>query len=149
MAKMNTSHRYVYDAAPATLFKARTAVAITATANSDEVDLDRLDGYWNGATDLADETVAAVVNVVGRDAGTGDETYTMALKATDGSGNVLTAAALGTLTITGIGQYIFLVDIASLKKAAPTAAGLVLTATLAGTTPILTYHAWLAQIKKA
>ena len=148
MSKMNTSHRYVYDAAPATLFRARTAAAITATANTDEVVLDKLDGYWNVAGELADETLAVVLNVTGLDATTGDETYTFALKATDGEGGVEAAAALGTIAVTEVGQYVFLVDAATVAKVADFG-GLVITATLSGTTPSIAFHAWMSQIKKA
>lgn len=149
MAKMNTSHRYVYDAAPATLFRARTAAAIAATANSDVVVLDTVQGYWNVDGELADETLAVIVNVTEIDATTGDETVTFELKATDAAGVVQTEAVLGSLTVNKVGQYVFLVDAASVKLAAEDFGGLVITATLAGTTPSVGYHAWMSQIKAA
>lgn len=149
MSKMNTKHRYIYDAAPATLFRARTAPAITATANSTEVVLDQLDGYWNTAGELADETVAVIVNVTAIDATTGDETYSFALKATDGASAVQASVGLGTLAVNKTGQYVFLVDVATAKLCDSDVAGLIVTATLAGTTPSIAYHAWMSQIKKA
>lgn len=149
MANMNTSHRYIYDAAPSTLFRARTAAAIAATGNSNEVVLDKLDGYWNTKGELADETLAVIVNVVAADRTTGNETYVLDLVATDGAGNAQTAVNLGGVTVTGPGQYVILVDVATQKLVDADFAGLRLATTLAGTTPSLTYHAWISQIKKA
>ncbi len=149
MSKMNTSHRYIYDAAPATLLRARTAAAVTSTGDSSVVVLDTLKGFWNTAGELADETFAIVINVTDLDATTGDETYSLAAKATNAAGVVNNAAALGTLAINAVGQYVILVDAATVKKVASNFGGVKLTATLAGTTPSITYHSWISQIVKA
>ncbi|USM11593.1 minor capsid [Citromicrobium phage vB_CbaS-RXM] len=148
MANMNTSHRYVYDAAPATLFRARTAAALTANGNSNTVNLDKLDGYWNTDGELADETLAVIVNVTALDTADGDETYSLALQPLDGAGAALTGVSLGTLPIKGIGQYVLLVDAATVKQCGDLSA-LRIAATVAGTTPSITFHAWMSQIKKA
>jgi hypothetical protein len=148
MAKMNTSHRYIYDAAPATLFRARTAAAVTADGNSTEVVLDEVKGYWNTAGELADETVAVIVNVTALDEATGDETYDFTLKATDGAGTVQ-IANLGTIRTGAVGQYVFLLDVATLKLVDGDVGGLLLALDVSGTTPSITYHAWMSQIKKA
>lgn len=148
MSKMNTSHRYVYDAAPATLFRARTAAAIVATADSDEVVLDKLDGYWNVDGELADETLAVIVNVTDINT-SGDATYTFALGATDGEGAPEAAATLGSLVVTEVGQYVFLVDAATVAKVADFG-GLQIGVTIGGTSgQSIAYHAWMSQIKKA
>jgi hypothetical protein len=148
MSKMNTKHRYVYDAAPATLFRARTAGALTATGNTNEVVLDKLDGYWNVQGELADETLAVIVNVTDVETGAADEVYTFALKATDGAGSVQAEAVLGSLEINAVGQYVFLVDAATVKQVADFG-GLTITATLAGIAPSITFHSWMSQIKAA
>lgn len=149
MAKMNTSHRYIYDAAPATLFRARTDAAVTATADSTEIVLDGLDGYWNTEGELADETFAVVINVTAITT-SGDATYSFAVTGTDGAAGALTGVTLGTLGITAIGQYVVPVDVATIKQADNDFGGVKVALTVGGTTgKSVTYHAWLAQIKKA
>lgn len=149
MAKMNTSHRYIFDAAPATLFRGRDAVAITASAESDEVTLDEVLGYWTDANELADETLAIVINVEAADATTGDETYTLvATCGADGAGgNDLNAIEVGTVEVEGPGQYVLLVDVPTVKLQYAAANTIGISATLAGTTPSLTYAAFMTQIK--
>lgn len=149
MAKMNTSHRYIYDAAPATNFRSRSAAALTATADTTEVVFDKMEGQWNKANEIADDTLAVVINVTAIDKATGDETYTFALKATDGAGAVKASVGLGSLVISKVGQYVLLVDTATAKLIDNTVGGLKLTATLAGTTPSITFHSWMSQIVDA
>lgn len=146
MANMNTSHRYIYDAAPATLFRARTAAAVTADGDSNTVVLDALDGYWNTAGELADETLAVVINVTALDETTGDETYDFTLKATNAAG-VPQIVNLGTLRVPAVGQYVLLLDVPTLKRVDADVGGLELSLDVSGTTPSITYHSWLTQIK--
>lgn len=147
MANMNTSHRYIYDAAPATLFRARTAAAATADGNSNVVTLDKLEGYWNTAGELADETLAVVINVTDVDTTTGDETYSLTLQAVDSSGSVLGNVTLGGFVVPGIGQYVLLLDVPTIQSIQSGLSGLRLALDVGGTTPSITYHAWLTQIK--
>ncbi len=148
MSQMNTSHRYIYDAAPATLFRARTADPLTATADTDEVTLDALDGYWNTEGELADQTLAVIINVTDIDSGDGDETYGLAVNGTRGGGITVPEVVFGSITVTEVGQYVIPCDIATAKRLADNLAGIEIAATIAGTTPSITFHAWIGQIKK-
>ncbi|UIS25206.1 hypothetical protein [Erythrobacter phage vB_EliS-L02] len=62
MAKMNTRHRYMFDAASAATLIAKDGVAKTANFNG-ALTLDQNDGHWNTEGELADQTLAIVVNV--------------------------------------------------------------------------------------
>ena len=145
MAKMNTSHRYIFDAAPATLFRGRQLATITATGNSDVVTLDQVLGYWTDTNELADETLAVVINVESFDVSDADETYVLTLEA--GPVGFGSAVTIGTITVAATGQHVILVDVPTLKLQGVTLAALRVKATLGGTTPILGYSAFMTQIK--
>jgi hypothetical protein len=149
MARMNTKVRYLYDAGALTLLRARTDPAITATADSLEVAMTKSVGEWATPAEPAVETFAVVINVTAFDKTTGDETYVITVKATNGAGAVLAGLSLGTVTVSKIGQYAVLVDVPTALLQDATFDGIKLTATLSGTTPILTYHAWLSMIEGA
>lgn len=141
MSKMNSKFKYMLDAAPAITFRDGDAAAVTATGNSAAIALDQLDGYWNSG-ELADSTFAIVVNVLALDEVTGNETYTLELEA----GPVGFGSSIKTdkLTISETGQYVMLVDIDTIVKMKADTAALRLAATLAGTTPSITYTAFIA-----
>lgn len=62
MSKMNTSHRYMYDAAPAVALLPRGA-AKTESFTGTGIALDKVGGHWNVKGELGDETLAVVINV--------------------------------------------------------------------------------------
>jgi hypothetical protein len=140
--KMNSRFRQMFDAAADTLFRGRTAADVTATADSAVVNLDKLQGYWTDGNELADQTIAVIVNALKVDKTTGDETYKVDLVTNNG-------VVVATAKITGVGQYVLFVDGATLQQSDPTAASLKITATLGGTTPILNYAAWLGEYVSA
>jgi len=143
MAKMNSKFKYMLDAAPAITLRAKSAAAITATADSEVYALEQLDGYWNTENELADQTFAVVVNVDAIDTTTGDETYVLTLVFGDDAA-FSASTVTHTLTLTGTGQHVLLVDFDTVRGLLSTAAFMKITATLGGTTPILDYHAFIA-----
>jgi hypothetical protein len=125
-----------------TLFRGRTDVDVLATADSAVVNLDKLTGYWTDGNELADQLLPVIVNALKVDRTTGDETYKIEVVTNNG-------IVVGTAKITGVGQYVILVDADTLHLSDPTATSIKLTATLAGTTPILNYAAWLGEYANA
>jgi hypothetical protein len=136
--KMNSRFRQMFDAAPDTLFRGRTAADVTATADSAVVNLDKLTGYWTDGNELADYLLPVIVNVLKVDHTTGDETYKVDVVTNNG-------IVVGTAKVIGVGQYVILIDADTLHQSDPTAVSIHVAATLAGTTPILNYAAWLGE----
>ncbi len=141
MAKMNSKFKYMYDAAPASQLIAKDGVAKTATFNSTVKALDLVDGHWN-TTELADQTFAVVVNVASVDATTGDETYTVELEF--GDADFAPAQKTHKMVVTKPGQYVFLVDLDTVRALVATAVNMRVAVTLAGTTPIIVLNAYIA-----
>jgi hypothetical protein len=143
MAKMNTKFRYMYDAAPASALLPKDHAAKTASFNGSAIVLDTVGGYWNAADPiLADTTFAIAVNVENVDRTTGDETYTLEVE----FGPVGFASSVKThkLVVTKPGQYVILVDAETVKAMKSDVAAMRIAATLDGTTPSITAHAWIA-----
>lgn len=64
MAHMNTKFQYMYDAAPSVSLWAADAAAKTASfTDAGAITLDVLEGYWNTQGELADKTLAVIVNI--------------------------------------------------------------------------------------
>jgi hypothetical protein len=150
MSKMNSRFKYMYDAAPESALLPKDHAAHVASFNGPTVALPTLGGYWNVPAISAELAFAVAINVEAVDHTTGDETYALAL--TFGvDGTFATKVAAGTVSVKGTGQYVILVDIDTVVAqlgAAPTAVRI--EAALAGTTPSITAHAWLAgEIKDA
>lgn len=140
--KMGSRFKQMFDAATTTLFRGRTDVDITATADSAVVTLDKLQGYWTDGNELADQTLAVIVNVLKADFTTGDETYKVDLVTNNG-------IVIATAKVTGVGQYVLFVDGNTLHQSDAVAASIHVAATLGGTTPILNYAAWLGEYVSA
>lgn len=141
MAKLKSNFKYMLDAAPAITFRNAAAGALTADGSTAAIVLDTLDGYWNTNNELADSTFAVVINVNAADTTTGDEAYVLNLVA--GPVGFATSTVVGTVTVTGTGQYVILVDADTVRKSAPTAAALRIDADVAGTTPVLDFVAFI------
>jgi hypothetical protein len=144
MSKLGTKFRYMYDAAPAAELIAKDGAAHTATFNGPTKVLDVVGGYWNNAHELADQAFAVAVNVAALDATTGDETYTVELEF--GDAGYAHSVKTHKIVVTKPGQYVFLVDVPTAKKALGVNALNEFRAvvTLAGTTPSITLNAWMA-----
>lgn len=140
MAKMNSPFKYMYDAAPEAAVVAKDHVAKTATFNGAAFTLDTLHGHWTSG-ELADTTFPVVVNVEALDKTTGDETYTLELEF--GPAGFGSSIKPQKLVVAAPGQYVFLVDIDTLKAVKNDIAAFRLVGTLAGTTPSITLHAFI------
>lgn len=139
--KMNSRFKYMFDAAPSVALVAKDGVAKTASFNGAPLTLDTLQGYWTDG-ELADQTFAVVVNVTALDRTTGDETYTLELEF--GPAGFAGAEKTHKLVVTATGQYVFLVDLDTVKAVQADVAQVRLVGTLAGTTPSVTLHAFIA-----
>lgn len=146
MSIMKSKFKYMYDAAPSITLRAKSSAAVIADANSDVIVLDTLQGYWTN-NELADQTFAVIVNVEAVDHVTGDETYKLDLQF--GPIGFASNAVIGTLAaIPGTGQYIILVDADTARAVKADGAAIRLALDVNGTTPSITYYAWISAIQK-
>lgn len=142
MAKMNSKFKYMYDAAPSVALEAKGGAARTATFDGEALELDQLNGYWN-SNELADQTFAVAVNIDALDVAEGDETYALELEFGDDAA-FTNSVKTHTVAVGGTGQVVFLVDIDTVRAMLDTAAFVRLAGTLGGTTPSITFHAFIA-----
>lgn len=140
MSKMNDKTKYLFDAAPAATLVAKGA-AKTASADGAAFALDQVEGYWNDG-ELADNTIAVVVHVTALDTTTGDEAYEIDLEFGDDAA-FTNATLTHTLAVSKAGQYVILVDVATVTRLLDGASHMRVNLTAAGTTPSITFHAWL------
>lgn len=127
----------IYDAESTVLLRATGSAALTATATS-AVDFDVDAG---GA-------FAVVINVEAVDV-SGDGTYEFTIGGQDGDG-ANDVALVTTGAITSTGEHLFLVDAdTAAKMAGASVEKLALTATLGGTSPSLTFSAWVNPVRGA
>lgn len=145
MAKMNSKHKYMYDAAPSIKLAPNDGVAVTADTNFVAYALDQLNGYWNTQGELADQTFAVVINVDDIDTTTGDETYVFSLQFGDAVGFGSGTAVTHRLAATASGQQLVaLVDFDTVKAMLDDATHMRLQLDVTGTTPIITFKAFIA-----
>ena len=128
----------IYDAESTVLLRATGSAAITASATT--------------AVDFSIEAggaFAVVINVEAFDVADTDEVYTFSVVGQDSAGsNGVTLVTTGAIAETG--EHLVYIDAdTAVKMAGASVAKLALTATLAGTTPSLTYSAWLNPIRGA
>jgi hypothetical protein len=122
---------------------------ITATGvSASSIELDVLTAYWQTGDIAVNLDVAVVLEVTVWDHTTGDETYvaTVEVAPTSGFGAPVTVA---TQAITGLGRYVMVIDRDEVQNALGTSATdgfLRVKQTLAGTTPILNYSAFVAPL---
>lgn len=146
--RVESKYRFIFDADASVTLRGPLAVALTATGADAAVDLGvNKDAYWSDKK-LPDEVYYVAFNVSAADRTTGDETYSLALQlCSDAAGaNPVTVAVLPAITAPGI--YVLPVDARTAEAIygtanVPTHARV--NATLAGTTPILSYTAYLVE----
>lgn len=139
--------KHIRDSDPAVEFRAPTAAAITATGATGELSLNKLTAaYWQNG-ELPWSTIAVQVVVTELDRTTGDETYTLNVQA-DVTG-FATPVVVASATVSEVGAYVLAFDADTVAKLEPTGTHLRINAVLAGTTPILKYHAWLVHLPEA
>jgi len=125
--------------------------AETATATETAVPLGILSAaYWDSNKEVPHGTIRVVVDVTAIDRTTGDETYTLTLQVDDTlaqSDTPQTVCTLGPLVSTGV--YEMLVDSKTINAIVTDYSGnelwMAIKATLGGTTPSITYAAWIAD----
>lgn len=151
MAVKASRVKALYDIDAQVLLRDVADGAETATATETAVSLNELDSaYWHDG-EIPHGVFMVVVNVTASDATTGDETYTLSLLVDD-------VAAMNDSPVTIASQAVaagfsgvlyFYVDSANIPALDTDTSGtdkwLAVKATLAGTTPSITYGAWIAK----
>ncbi len=147
MSTMKTRNKYIYDAAPAVLLRAVNSAPLTATGLSTVLSLDALNtAYWdNNEIPVRELSIAIVVTAC--DFTTGDETYVVSAEVAASAAftTAYTVASQPILGNTGVGAYSLVLDMDSVFQLGVRPTHIRLRMTLAGTTPSITYAAWLAQ----
>jgi uncharacterized protein YfaS (alpha-2-macroglobulin family) len=136
----NSEVTYIYDAA--NKFRAPGLAAVTASADIAALPLDKLvdvrPSSQRNKLGAQMRKIVIVVNAI--DKTTGDETYTFTAKTgAVGSESVV----VGTLAVATTGQYVLALDSDSIEKLDAAHASIELTLTVAGTTPSITFSAWM------
>lgn len=139
----------IFDAAAAVTLRNVTDGAETATATEAGVSLSELDtAYWHNG-EIPHGVFEVAVHITALDTGNADETYVLSLLVDDTSDMSNTPATIATYTVTSAGFVKMLVDSKSLAELDAESSGadkwLAIKATLAGTTPSITYGAWIGK----
>lgn len=116
-------------------------------ASPSSISVDVLTSYW-ATGDLAENLDMAVVIEVTNTGGT-TPTFSSAVQVAPDSGAFTSPVAVDTLAITGTGRYVQVIDRDDLVTAlgtSATVASLRLYLTLGGTTPTITYSAYVAPL---
>lgn len=148
MPSTNFRVKHIRDEDPKVQLRAPTDAAITASAATAALSLDALvDAYWdNGA--LAHAGIGVQVVVTDADFADADETYTISVEVANDE--VFTSPqVVAQLSISAAQDArLVLLDADELQQAYG-ATHIRLNAALAGTTPSLTYHAWMLHVPEA
>jgi hypothetical protein len=141
--------RAMVDVDPASTLKAQGSAAVTATTQETAISLNRLSAaYWN-SRDPSAGLFSIAVNVSALDLTSGDEVYTFQIVADDVLAMNHLPVNLVTASLRSTGFHVFEVDsktadllgLSTINPGAYIAAKM----TVAGTTPSITYSAWLYQ----
>lgn len=138
---MGTSEvNYLYDAQ--TVLRAPGSAAMTATGTVGTFALDKMVNAGKSIyrNNLGAQQYKIVIAVSAIDKTTGDETYTLTAS-TGAVGN--STVQVGELVVSSTGQYVLVLDARSIEQADANHAELKLTLTVAGTTPSITFAAWV------
>lgn len=148
MSVKMSANRFPLDSLTVLSSRTATTSTITSTAASDNfIPIDVLTSYW-ATGDIAENLDMAVVIEVAATAGTAP-TFSAAVQVAPDSGAFSAPVATDTLAITGAGRYVMIVDRDDLYTAlgtATTAASLRLYLTLGGTSPSITYLAYVSPL---
>jgi len=140
-----------YDGAANVLLRNVADGAETSTATETAVPLNMLDAaYWqSGNKEVPHGKFEIGVHVTALDKTTGDETYTLALLVDDVAAMNDTPAVVHQFAVTATGFYKFLLDSKTITDLMADKSGtdmwLAIRATLDGTTPSITYGAWIGK----
>lgn len=139
---MRSEVNYIYEDDLA--FRAPGSAAVTATGSIGEVALDKMVNAREGDQKnlLGAEGYAVVIVVEALDQVDTDETYEFS--AVVGPTGLGSSVTVGATAVVSTGQYVLKLDAASLEKLSSDREALGLTLTVGGTTPSITFSAWLA-----
>lgn len=141
--------KYQLDVDPSVTLRNAADGAETATATEAAISLKQLDtAYWHGK-EIPNGNMVVVINVTALDKTTGDETYQLSLLVDDTANLSDNPVAVASIPVNAIGTYNVIVDSKSIPVLDPDASGtdkwMAIRATLGGTTPSISYGAWLAK----
>lgn len=147
MPIMNSKVLEEYDAGAATLLRniadgAETGVDTDAEAG---VALNTLtNAYWDN-DEVPNGLVAVSIFVSALDRGDGDEAYTFIVEVdtADSFGSAVEVGRIGPTGLTSTGYYRVIVDSKMIEKLEPGATHIRIKCTKAGTSPSVTYGAWM------
>lgn len=149
MPANSSRSKFLIDVDPNVVLK--TPGTVTSTTIETSVPLNELDdAYWQDG-EIPKSNIRAVVHVTAMDRTTADETYVLDLIVDDASAQNDSPVVIASLTLTGkpVGVYEILADPDNIPKLDADTSGsekyLAIRATLGGTTPSITYGAWLAK----
>jgi hypothetical protein len=139
--------RAMVDAAPEATLKAVGSAAVVATTQEPAITLNRLSAaYWN-SRDPSTGIFAVAVNVAAADFTSGDEVYTLQLIVDDVQSLTHLPVNAVTAVLKSAGFYVFEIDGKTLDNLGLSAvnpnAYIGAKMTCAGTTPSITYAAWI------
>jgi hypothetical protein len=143
--------RAIYDADAAVLLRDVADGAETSTATETAVSLNELDtAFWQDGNEIPYGLIEVGVHITAIDRTTGDETYTFDLIVDDTSNMSDTPKVVASLTgITTAGFYTMYVDSKNIPLIDSDTSGtdkwIAIKATLGGTTPSVTYGAWMSK----
>lgn len=145
---------YVFDADAAVTLRDVADGAETSTASEAGISLN-VNGtaYW-ASGDAPYRTMAVVVHVTAVDDTTGDEAYTFSVETDSQQGFGDSPVAVASLPDIGgaagsqnaLGYWVMLLDTDTMAKLDADATHIRITCTIAGTTPSITYAAWLQPV---
>lgn len=136
---MRSEVNYIYDAEMD--FRAPGSAAVTATTTFGPLKLDKMtSGRGMLKNKLGAEGYDVVIAVSALDTTTGDETYTFSVEV--GAAGAA-ATKVGEVKVTKKGQTVLKLDAHTIEKLDADRVDIELVATLAGTTPSITFAAWL------
>lgn len=151
MGVNNSRVRKLIDTASAVTLRNVTDGAETSTATETAVSLNELDtAYWHDGTDIPYGNIVVGIHVTACDAGSTDETYVLTIQVDDTSDHSNSPVTVWTQTLTrGFTGYIEAVIPAKNiplmdTDSSGTDKWIAIKATLGGTTPSITYGAWMA-----
>lgn len=139
----------LYDAEASATLRSSTS-AITSTTTDTAISLNELDtAFWHDGNEIPYGLMEISIAVTALDLTTGDETYTIEVLVDDTSDMSNTPRTVATLAVRAVGFYKVFVDSKNIPLLDSDTSGadkwMAIKATLAGTTPSLTYNAWLSK----
>lgn len=147
--------KYLIDTEDAVTLRDIADGAETSTATETAVSLNELDGaYWHDGTEIPYGVIKVMINVTATDSANSDETYVLAILVDDASNMGDSPVTVWTQTITrGFTGVLYAdIDADNIPKLDTDSSGtdkwIAIRATLGGTTPSITYGAWIVKSRQ-